>query len=261
MKSETIRLPNNRCWQIYSGGSGPTLMWLHGVHNVDPDDPFLGALQNQYRVVAPVAPGFNDLNELSEIDNIHDLVLDYDDLIEGLGLDCISLVGHSFGAMIAAEVAAHFPHRISRLVLIAPFGLWNDAYPVADIFSYPSAQIDDILWQDRTARSLFTKPLEDEADLATAADQMIKVAQSLTAVTKFVWPMPDNGLRKRLRRIACPTLAVFGLRDKVVNSRYADDFNCALRYATTAVVPDAGHMLPYEKSEQVQQLIDAFLQQ
>ncbi len=261
MKSEMIRLPNDRSWQIYSGGSGPTLMWLHGVHSIDPDDSFLGALQNRYRVVAPVAPGFNDLNELSEIDNIHDLVLDYDDLIEGLGLDCISLVGYSFGAMIAAEVAAHFPHRILRLVLIAPFGLWNDAYPVTDIFSYPSAHIDDILWEDRTARSLFTKPLEDEADVATAADQMIKVAQSLTAVTKFVWPIPDNGLRKRIRRIACPTLAVFGLRDKIVNSRYAEDFNCALRYATTAVVPDAGHMLPYEKSEQVRQLIDGFLQQ
>lgn len=261
MRSETIKLPNDRSWEIYSGGSGPTLLWLHGVYSIESNDPFLAALQNNYRVVAPVAPGFNDLSELSEIDNIHDLVLDYDDLIEGLGLDCISLVGHSFGAMIAAEVAAHFPHRISRLVLIAPFGLWNEAYPVADIFSYPSARMDDILWQDRTAQSLFTKPLEDEAGAAAAADQMIKVAQSLTAITKFVWPIPDNGLHKRLRRIACPTLAVFGMQDKIVNSRYADDFNGALRYATTAVLPDAGHMLPYEKSERVKQLIDSFLQQ
>jgi pimeloyl-ACP methyl ester carboxylesterase len=261
MRSETIRLASDRSWQIYFGGSGPTLLWLHGIHGVESNDPFLDALQSNYRVIGPVAPGFNDLNELSEIDNIHDLVLDYDDLIEGLGLDCISLVGHSFGAMIAAEVAAHFPHRISRLVLIAPFGLWNEAYPVTDIFSYPSVHMDDILWQDRTAQSLFTKPQEDEVGAAAAADQMIKVAQSLAAITKFVWPIPDNGLRKRLRRVACPTLTIFGMGDEIVNPRYADDFNSALRYATTAVVPDAGHMLPYERIEKIKQLIDGFLQQ
>ena len=50
--------------------------------------------------------------------------------------------------MIAAEIAAHFPRRAERLVLLAPFGLWNDAYPVADIFAMPYTQIDDILWHD-----------------------------------------------------------------------------------------------------------------
>ena len=50
--------------------------------------------------------------------------------------------------MIAAEIAAHFPKRAERLVLLAPFGMWNDAYPVADIFAMPYTQIDDILWHD-----------------------------------------------------------------------------------------------------------------
>lgn len=261
MKSETITLSNNRTWQVYSGGSGPKLLWLHGVRGVASDDPMLAVLQKSYRVTAPVAPGFNDLNELSRIDNIHELALDYDDLIEALGLDHISLVGHSFGAMIAAEIAAHFPHRISRLVLLAPFGLWNEAYPVADIFAHPSAHFDDILWHDRKARDSFAKSAVDEADIKAMADEMIKVAQSLTAITKFVWPIPDRGLRRRLPRIASPTLVVFGARDEIVNARYADDFKSGLRYAQTAVIADAGHMLPYERPQQIIELIDRFLQQ
>ncbi len=261
MKSETITLSNHRTWQVYSGGAGPALLWLHGVRGVDADDPMLAALEKRYRITAPVAPGFNGLDELSQIDNIHELALDYDDLIEGLGLDHVTLVGHSFGAMIAAEIAAHFPHRVSRLVLLAPFGLWNEAYPVADIFAYPAAQFDDILWHDRKARDAFAKPAVDEADIKAAADQMIKVAQSLTAVTKFVWPIPDRGLRRRLPRIGCPTLAVFGARDEIVSARYADDFKSGLRNAQTAVVADAGHMLPYERPQQVIALIDRFLQQ
>ena len=99
------------------------MLWLHGLRGVDPADPLLAALQKRYHVTAPVAPGFNDLDELSKIDNIHELALDYDDLIDASGLQDLILVGHSFGAMIAAEIAAHFPRRTKRLVLLAPFGL------------------------------------------------------------------------------------------------------------------------------------------
>ena len=75
MNSEIVSLPNGRRWQVYSGGEGPQILWLHGLRGVDPADPTLAALQTRYRVTAPVAPGFNDLDELSRIDNIHELAL------------------------------------------------------------------------------------------------------------------------------------------------------------------------------------------
>ena len=91
------------------------------------------------------------------------------------------------------------------------------------------------------------------------AAQTVKLAQSLTAVTKFVWPIPDRGLRRRLPRIACRTLVLFGAEDKVVSSRYADDFKAGLRDGQTAVVAGAGHMLPYERPQQVVDLIERFM--
>jgi pimeloyl-ACP methyl ester carboxylesterase len=261
MNSETVHLRNGRAWQVYSGGRGADLLWLHGVRGVDADDPILVALQRSYRVTAPVAPGFNGLDELARIDNIHELALDYEDLMEGLGLDAVAVVGHSFGAMIAAEIAAHFPRRVSRLVLLAPFGLWNERHPVADIFAYPYAQLDDLLWHDAKARDAFAKPASDANDIQATADQMIKLVQSLTAITKFVWPIPDRGLRRRLPRIACPALAVFGAQDGIVPPSYADDFAAGLRHGRTAVVADAGHMLPYEQPNAVLGLLDGFLGQ
>ena len=259
MNSETVNLPNGRRWQVYSGGAGPQILWLHGLRGVDPDDPTLKALRTRYRVTAPVAPGFNDLDELSRIDNIHEVALDYDDLIETLALKDFSLIGHSFGAMIAAEIAAHFPRRAERLVLLAPFGLWNDAYPVADIFATPYTQIDDILWHNQDKREAFARQVASDADVKEVAAQLVDLARSLTAVTKFVWPIPDRGLRRRLPRVACPTLVLFGARDKVVSSRYADDFKAGLRDGQTAVVAGAGHMLPYEKPQQVVDLIERFM--
>ena len=259
MNSEIVSLPNGRRWQVYSGGEGPKILWLHGLRGVDPADPMLAALQTRYRVTAPVAPGFNDLDELSRIDNIHELALDYDDLIEALGLERFSLIGHSFGAMIAAEIAAHFPKRAERLVLLAPFGMWNDAYPVADIFAMPYTQIDDILWHDPAKRDTFARRVATDADVKIVAEQTVKLARSLTAVTKFVWPIPDRGLRRRLPRIACPALVLFGAEDRVVSPRYADDFKAGLRGANTAVVAGAGHMLPYEQPEQVKHRFEEFV--
>jgi len=259
VNSEIVSLPNGRRWQVYSGGEGPQILWLHGLRGVDPADPTLAALQTRYRVTAPVAPGFNDLDELSRIDNIHELALDYDDLIDALGLTGFSLTGHSFGAMIAAEIAAHFPGRAKRLVLLAPFGLWNDKYPVADIFAMPYTQIDDILWHDQATREVFARKIASDADARIVAEQTVKLARSLTAVTKFVWPIPDRGLHRRLPRIACPALVVFGAEDRVVSPRYADDFKAGLRDGRTAVVADAGHMLPYEKPGPVMDLIERFL--
>ncbi len=259
MNSEFVTLRSGRRWQVWSGGEGPPLVWLHGLRGVDPRDPTLIALQKTHRVTAPVAPGFNDLAELDRIDNIHELALDYDDLIAHLELAGCTLAGHSFGAMIAAEIAAHFPGLAERLVLLAPFGLWNEAYPVADVFAVPSTSLDDLLWHDASARAAFAPQPVPEADLKAVAAERIKLAQSLTAVTKFVWPIPDRGLRRRLPRIACPTLVIFGGEDKVVPQRYAEDFKAGLRDVRTAAIAGAGHMLTYERPAEAARLLDGFL--
>jgi pimeloyl-ACP methyl ester carboxylesterase len=49
--------------------------------------------------------------------------------------------------MIAAELAAHFPRRIDKLVLISPIGLWNDAYPVTDVFAVPATDMPPLLYR------------------------------------------------------------------------------------------------------------------
>jgi pimeloyl-ACP methyl ester carboxylesterase len=123
----------------------------------------------------------------------------------------------------------------------------------------PYAQIDDSLWHDPTARERFARKLVSDADAKVVAAQTVRLAQSLTAVTKFVWPIPDRGLRRRLPRISCPTLVLFGAQDQVISPRYAADFKSGLRDGQTAVVKGAGHMVAYEQPEQVGFLVDSFL--
>jgi len=251
--SEMLRLFGGRQVQVYRAGTGPTIVWLHGPHGVRKNDPVIAELAKRHSVVAPVAPGFNDVDELDDIRDVHDLALHYDDVFEALGLDRISLVGQSFGAMIAAELAAHVPKRVERLVLISPFGLWRDDHPVADLFARPYATIDRILWKTGEPSAIMADPANFPND---PVEKAITIVQAMTSVAKFIWPIPDKGLRRRLHRVTAKTLIVFGADDAFVPAIYADEFAAAIPGARKAVIADAAHMVAYEKTSEVMELIE-----
>jgi pimeloyl-ACP methyl ester carboxylesterase len=258
MRQETVQLASGRRQIIHRGGDGPPLLWLHGIAGVEERDPLLQALQEEHAVVAPLAPGFNDLAELDDIADIHDLALHYDDVLAALGLHDITVVGHSFGAMIAAELAAHSPARVGRLVLISPVGLWNDAYPVADMFAVPYPELPAFLYADPSAAARL-RPEGEGAQDTVDVEGLIEVARGMTSVAKFLWPIPDRGLKRRLYRIAAPTLVIFGEQDRFVPAAYADDFVAGLPSAESEIVPEAGHMVPVEATDVVRDRIERFL--
>jgi pimeloyl-ACP methyl ester carboxylesterase len=251
--SEIVELFGRRRVQVYRAGHGPTIVWLHGPHGVRKNDPVIAELAKRHTVVAPVAPGFNSVDELDDVRDVHDLALHYDDLFEALGLDGISLIGHSFGGMIAAEVAAHVPKRVEQLVLISPFGLWRDDHPVADLFARPYASIDRILWKTGEPSAAIADPANLPND---PVEKAVAISQAMTSVAKFIWPIPDKGLRRRLPRVTAKTLVVFGAADAFVPAIYADEFASATPGARKAIIADAAHMVPYEKTFEVVRLIE-----
>jgi pimeloyl-ACP methyl ester carboxylesterase len=248
LASETIALYGGRKVEVRRGGEGPTIVWLHGPHGLRAKDPVVAALVRRYTVVAPLAPGFNDADELDQIRDVHDLALHYDDILEALRLDGVALVGHSFGAMIAAELAAHVPRRVARLVLLSPFGLWRDDHPVADLFARPYAAIDRLIWKSGEASAEMADPANFSND---PVERAVGLAQAMTAVAKFIWPIPDKGLRRRLPRVTAPTLIVQGGDDAFVPAIYADEFVAGIPGARKAIIPGAGHMAPYEHTGEV----------
>ena len=155
--------------------------------------------------------------------------------------------------MIAAELAAHVPKRVARLVLISPFGLWRDDHPVADLFARPYATIDRILWKTGEPSPAMADPANFPND---PVEKAVALSQAMTSVAKFIWPIPDKGLRRRLPRVTAETLVVFGADDAFVPAIYADEFAAAIPGARKAVIADAAHMVPYEKTAEVVRLIE-----
>jgi pimeloyl-ACP methyl ester carboxylesterase len=251
---------------VFEAGSGEPLVFFHSGSGMTSSDPLVEALASQWAVTAPLHPGFVDPDDLDELRDVHDLALYHDELFDALGIDSANVIGHSFGGMIAAEFAAHYPMRVKKLVLADAIGLWNEDYPVVDMFTAFPFGIQELLWGDpssaevaKAMEAMAKGMLDTPAETDPLTAMLLRVLPGLITLGKYMWPLPDKGLSRRLRRIKAPTLVVWGEKDKLTPSQYADDFVNGIPDARAEFIPDAGHMAPYERTEEFVELVAGFL--
>ena len=245
--------------EVASKGSGEPLVYLHGAFGYRGWHPFMDALAEHFTVYAPIQPGFVDSAPgPDDIDDLLDLTLYHFDLLDALGLQAPNVVGHFLGGMIAAEMAALRPNSVSKLVLAAPAGIWLEEDPGVDYFATPIDELRGVLFADPdsdAAKSVLPEP-KDDLERGT---QIIERVRSLATVGKFLWPIPDKGLKKRMPRITAPTLVVVGEQDNVVPASYGNEFASRIPGAAVHTMAGAGHMMMLEQPTEFAQLIRGFL--
>ena len=183
--------------RVLQAGSGDPLLYVHGAGGLF-WDPLLDALSANHHVIAPEHPGAGDSQGLEHVEDLWDLVLYYNELLDSFGVDRATVVGHSFGGMIAAEIASTSPHRVDKLVLIAPIGLWRDDHPVPDISGIPPASLPKLVFADPESPLVAALPTPDPTD----PDSLFRASQTMASILQFIWPLPDKGLSKRIYRLA-----------------------------------------------------------
>jgi pimeloyl-ACP methyl ester carboxylesterase len=248
-------------FRVHVQGDGPPVLYFHGPWGLA-WGPFLDALAQGFTVHAPEHPGTTpgEPDTIYQIDSLWDLVLCYDELLEQLGLGEVSLVGHSFGAMMASEVAAMRPSLVRRLALLDPIGLWRDDAPVTNWMLLESKDLPARVFRDPTgaaAQALFSVP----DDLEQGALAKTRLAWAMGCTGKFIWPIPDKGLKKRMHRISAPALLVWGDEDRLVPRAYADEFAKRLRRARVEVVKGAGHCPDLEQPQATARAVQQFLRE
>jgi pimeloyl-ACP methyl ester carboxylesterase len=263
-RPETRRL---RLWQdriatdVEIAGSGPALVYLHGPWGLPPDRSFVARLAQTHTVYAPRFPGTtpDDPEAAHALSGWLDLVVYHGELLDRLQLDgpaCI--VGHSFGALLAAEVAAASRQSVKGLVLIDPVGLWRDDAPVKNWIVLSDAERRPSLFADpqgEAAQRFFAVP----ADPAGRVDVLASFIWAQACTGKFVWPIADRGLRRRLHRIAAPTLIVWGESDRIAAPLYAKEFSALMSDARVEFIEKAGHLPHLEQQEAATKAVLNFL--
>jgi pimeloyl-ACP methyl ester carboxylesterase len=244
--------------ELHQRGSGEPLLYLHGSGG-PLRAGYLDMLAERFTVYAPVHPGYGESEGFEHIDDVIDQALYYHDFMDELGLESAHIVGHSLGGMLAAEIAALCSHRVRKLVLSNPVGLWRDDAPVLDFFVVPPDQLAAATLHDpqsEAVRAAFPPPEGTEAMI----EAMYTRIQSFTAAGKFLWPIPDRGLNRRIHRIQAPTLIIWGESDGLVPPIYAEDFRSNIKDSRVVIMKEAAHMPMIEKPDEWVSLVADFLE-
>lgn len=242
------------------GGSGPELVFFHGAGGVTADDPLLNLLADSFTVHAPVWPGFGADETETTVEDMLDFTLHGWDLVDAFELaDLPILVGHSMGAMIAAEMASVARNDLAKLVLLTPAGMWIDAVPTPDLFAMLPFEMAETLFHDPVVGEKLMTGGADFADNDALTSFMVANARRMGTAGKILFPIPNRRLSKRIHRVGVPTLIVGGVSDGLVPPVYIDLWRDSVAGSTSVMIEEAGHMLHLEQPQAAAGAIVNFL--
>jgi pimeloyl-ACP methyl ester carboxylesterase len=244
-----------RTVHYYRKGQGQPLLYLHHMLGIVGFEAALAKLAESFDVIAPYAPGWGPAkDDLTDIDpGPLDLTLHNVDLLNALGVKSAHVVGISIGAWMAAELAAIAPQRVDSLVLVNPLGLWLDEVGGADPFAQHPGMPSEVLFSEAGMRKQFLFDGRDKMDAH------VEELLNLRASAKFLWPIPDTGVKRRLPRIEAPTLIATSERDTVVPAAYGPAWRDAIAGSRLTTIPNAGHLAELEQPDAFASLVREFV--
>jgi pimeloyl-ACP methyl ester carboxylesterase len=237
--------------EVFRGGSGPSLILLHGSYGWWGWEPVHERLAERFSVLAPVHPGFGLSSRLPGVDTIDDLAYYYLDLFEAWGTKPARIVGFGMGGWLGAEIAVRCPDSVERLVLVDSVGIKisdRETRDIGDPFILIGDEQQPMFWHDPSANRV---PLPMPGLPEPLLERMLHNAEG---GMYYGWKpyMHNPKLRQRLHRITAKTLVVWGDDDKIVSPTYGKAFADSIPGARFVTIPNAGHY-PYREQ------LDAFL--
>ena len=172
------------------------------------------------------------------------------------------VVGASFGGWIAAEIAALYPERVERLVLVDALGLWIDAAPIGELFGSTPPELAEMLFHDQDHP--LAQMLRAMTSIADVPEDFAHAQlKALEAAAKVGWNpyMHDPKLEVRLRRVTAPTLVVWGREDRLVPLVYGERYRDRIPGARLEVLPRCGHLPAIERPAELAEVALDFLSQ
>src|SRR6266849_21012 len=235
-----------------SPASAP-LLYLHGTFLGNLWLEYHNTLAQNFHVFAPDIPGFGLTERPNWMRDMSDYILYFRDLLDTLGLDRTIVVGHSLGGWMAAELAVWYPERVEKLVLASAIGIRVKGSPIANLFAMNPQEVLMACFDDFAAAAPLM-PAEFNVDF------LIEQYRQLTTLASLAWnPSYDPKLERRLERITCPTLIVWGEHDRLVPPVYAEAFHRCIADSQVAMLSGTGHMPMFEKPQEWSEVILDFL--
>lgn len=242
---EKLSVRDTDVWML-RGGEGPPLLFLHGAGGAGRWLTFQDVLAQRFTVYFPHHPGHGGAPAAEWIEHISDLAFHYLDLLDALGLRRVHLVGASFGGWIAAEIATMASDRLASLTLIDPVGIKVEGWIYPFLFGMELHELVPVIFHSPMAALALAPPDH-------SIETIVGLYRQQTALARVAWnPYLYNPLlRRRLGRIATPTLLCWGRHDRLAPEICAEAWAAAIPGAELRTFEDSGHLPHLEEPDAV----------
>ncbi len=245
-------------------GNERHILFIHGLGSSS--DRWLGipdALSAKFHTIALDLPGFGKSDKPTMMDytieNFRETIIDFINLLI-INDGKTSIVGHSLGGYIAAEVTVENNDQVERLVLIDSSGMLKKPTPLLE--EYLKVAMNPT--KDKV-RKVFEQMVADPARIPSKlVEGFISRINSPNAKFAFKSTLENSANTQielgRLKLIEnIPTLILWGIEDKVIPLEHSRLFKEAIINSHIKIIQDAGHAPFAEKPDQVCKILRNFL--
>jgi pimeloyl-ACP methyl ester carboxylesterase len=261
------------CLHYVERGSGPTVVLLHGVGMMTCDMTVSGvvdALATDHRVIVFDRPGYGysgrprfrvwtPAAQAALLRRALDL----------MGVTRPLIVGHSWGTLVALEMALRDPDRTAGLALLAGYFFPTLRLDVALLFWPAVPVVGDVLryavspWLSRLSLPLIYKQMFAPAPVTQSfaegvpSELIVRPWQLRATAAEVALLIPSAAaLAGRYRDLRVPTAIVAGPGDRVVDfDRHSARLYQVLPHSTLRALPRTGHMIHHSAPDQIVAMI------
>ncbi len=242
-------------------GKGVPLLFVHGFPlSRGAWERQLPALSPSYRVLAPDLRGFGESETLSGPSTMAQFAEDLHALLLQLRTGPVVLLGHSMGGYVALAFSLRFPQMLRGLVLVGTKA-GNDGQETAAGRRALAEQVRGEGTQT-LIDTLVPKMLaagNGDPDMAGAVRGFMARSQpeGVSGALLGMAVRPDS--TGMLAGISVPTLVVTGAEDVLLPPEESRKLAQAIKGAQLLVIPCAGHLVAFEKAEEFNRALKAWL--
>ena len=239
-------------------GSGPALLLLHGLacdHSTW--EPVIESLSRHFTVIAPDLLGHGDSAKPRADYSVGGYANGMRDLLTVLGIDTVTVVGHSFGGGVAMQFAYQYPERTERIVLVGSGGLGPEVTPAIRVITTPGFhQVMGVLALPGVRhvgtgamRLLARSGITQFRDLDEAAEiyDSFKDPRTRAAIRHVVRAVVDwkgqivTMADRAYLTDAMPMCVIWGGDDQIIPVSHASFASALAPTARVEIIPNAGH--------------------
>ena len=248
-------------------GDGPPLLLLHGLSRSSRFwEGIDRTLSRHYRIITLDSRGLGrSCKKARWSDQTLDLAKDSLRILDRLKIRQAHVMGQSLGGMIALTLAAHAPGRVlsttvvnsssggTRTIRVTPLALGAMAVGaiarplLGPVMVHTCTGPESQAAQKKFFLEVYRNALEQEGlPVMTTAKQMITALRFRAA-------------KEGVHQIRCPTLIIYGDRDRFVPAKNSLALFRMLPQAELVSVPGAGHELSMDQPEALCELLNTFI--